>query len=375
MSQQVFADRLGKSKSWVDKVERGVRSLDKVSTLREIAAVLGLDTGVLLGRDVAPAAVGPVEGVDRVRAALALYEVALSRPLGQAPPVDAGRVAASVTHAWITYQHARYPQLLDLLPGLLSDAQRTAAVDPAGRGPLVDAYRVTAAVLVKLSEADLAWLAADRAMATATGHMALVGAATVQLAQVLRALGRPRLAMTATLTAAHRVAPAEGGPVDQAALCGALLVQAALAAARCGDDRGVAELVDQAAEIADRVGDGHDHHHTGFGPTAVDLSRVAAAVDLGVGAGALCWHEQATRRDAWRWLPPEHRAGHLIDTARAYLQADNHAAAGRVLVDADRTAPAEVRSRPVVREVLAAVVRNGAASSPVLQLADRLGVV
>src|SRR5205807_9742759 len=30
MSQQVFADRLGKSKSWVDKVERGVR--DRKST-------------------------------------------------------------------------------------------------------------------------------------------------------------------------------------------------------------------------------------------------------------------------------------------------------------------------------------------------------
>ncbi|MFB9546127.1 helix-turn-helix domain-containing protein, partial [Micromonospora sagamiensis] len=39
MSQQVFADRLGRSKSWVDKIERGVRSLDRVSTLRDIAAV------------------------------------------------------------------------------------------------------------------------------------------------------------------------------------------------------------------------------------------------------------------------------------------------------------------------------------------------
>lgn len=28
MSQQVFADRLGKSKSWVDKIERGVWRLD-----------------------------------------------------------------------------------------------------------------------------------------------------------------------------------------------------------------------------------------------------------------------------------------------------------------------------------------------------------
>lgn len=28
MSQQVFADRLGRSKSWVDKIERGVWRLD-----------------------------------------------------------------------------------------------------------------------------------------------------------------------------------------------------------------------------------------------------------------------------------------------------------------------------------------------------------
>ncbi|MGW5559429.1 helix-turn-helix domain-containing protein [Micromonospora sp. NPDC003944] len=40
LSQQSFADRLGKSKSWVDKVERGVRSLERLSTIREVAAVL-----------------------------------------------------------------------------------------------------------------------------------------------------------------------------------------------------------------------------------------------------------------------------------------------------------------------------------------------
>ncbi len=51
MSQQVFADRLGKSKSWVDKVERGVRRLDKVSVIYEIADVLLLDVQLLLGKD------------------------------------------------------------------------------------------------------------------------------------------------------------------------------------------------------------------------------------------------------------------------------------------------------------------------------------
>ena len=47
MSQQVFADRLGKSKSWVDKVERGVRRLDKFSVTSEIADVLQVDVQLL----------------------------------------------------------------------------------------------------------------------------------------------------------------------------------------------------------------------------------------------------------------------------------------------------------------------------------------
>ena len=51
ISQQVFADRLGKSKSWVDKVERGVRRLDKFSVIYEIADVLQLDVQLLTGRD------------------------------------------------------------------------------------------------------------------------------------------------------------------------------------------------------------------------------------------------------------------------------------------------------------------------------------
>lgn len=51
MTQQQLADRLGKSKSWVDKVERGARDLDRLSVLREIARVLQVDLAYLLGVD------------------------------------------------------------------------------------------------------------------------------------------------------------------------------------------------------------------------------------------------------------------------------------------------------------------------------------
>ncbi|MFB9853800.1 helix-turn-helix domain-containing protein [Micromonospora andamanensis] len=73
MSQQAFADRLGKSKSWVDKIERGVRRLDRYSVIREIADVLRLDPDLLLGpRQTSPTAPS-LDGVDGVRAALARY--------------------------------------------------------------------------------------------------------------------------------------------------------------------------------------------------------------------------------------------------------------------------------------------------------------
>src|SRR5262245_63611944 len=47
MSQQLFADRLGKSKSWVDKVERGGRRLDRCYVIYERAHGLERDAQVL----------------------------------------------------------------------------------------------------------------------------------------------------------------------------------------------------------------------------------------------------------------------------------------------------------------------------------------
>ncbi|RGC66488.1 hypothetical protein C5N14_23385 [Micromonospora sp. MW-13] len=378
LSQQVFADRLGKSKSWVDKVERGVRALDKVSTLQAIAAVLRIDTAVLLGRDARPTDVTRcAEGVDRIRAALSTYDIALCRSAARGPGLPADRVAGDVAHAWTTFQHARYPQVIALVPGVLANAQRCHADDPgAGRALLVEAYRVTASLLVKLGEADLAWLAADRAVAVATGDPVLVAAAAVQLGEVLRASGRARAAMSTALAAAYRIAPPDpdNGTPAELSLCGTLLVQAALAAARHGDDHAADELIGEAADMALRVGEGHDHHRTAFGPTAVDLARVAAALELGDAGEAVAWHEKTTSRDAWRWLPAEHRAAHLLDAARAYLQADDPANAGRVLVDADRIAPAEPRYRPAGRDVVARVARDPHAPATIIQLAITLGV-
>ncbi|KXK60048.1 XRE family transcriptional regulator [Micromonospora rosaria] len=349
-----------------------------MSTLQEVAAVLRIDTAVLLGRDVQPA--GVIERtaeVERIRAALSRYEIPLARPAGSRPAPPATQMARQVAHAWTAFQHARYPRVVDLLPELLTDVERTHAGDPmAGRVLLVEAYRITTALMVKLGAPDLAWLAADRAMNVATGDPVLVAAAAVQLGQVLRASGQAWVATSAMLAAAYRIAPPviEFGLPPELSLCGALLVQAALAAACHGDEAAVAGLLDEAAALAARVGDGRDHHRSGFGPTAVESARVAAAVELGDGGDAGAWHEKATTRDGWRWLPAEHRAAHLIDAARAYLQTDDPISAARVLVEADRVAPAEIRHRPAGRDVLAQVVRDPRVPTALIHLAATLGV-
>ncbi|GGM68094.1 hypothetical protein GCM10011608_61650 [Micromonospora sonchi] len=264
--------------------------------------------------------------------------------------------------------------MVELLPSLLRDVQRTYARDPTAGRLVVEAYRVTAALLVKLDETDLAWLAVDRAMAAATGDRLLVACAAVQLGQVLRSSAWMRSVL---LAAAYRIAPQDldAGSRQELSLCGALLVQAALIAARCGDERTTGDLLDEAAEMAARVGDGHDHHRTAFGPTAVELARCAAAVEWGDGSAAIARHKQSIRRDGWRLLPVEHRAAHLVDAARAYLQAGDPANAARVLLDAEILAPYEVRRRPAGREVLAEIARDPKAPAMIGELALGLGLV
>ncbi|WP_405089307.1 helix-turn-helix domain-containing protein [Micromonospora sp. NBC_01392] len=353
MTQQMLADRLGKSKSWVDKVERGVRALDRYSVIQEIAEVLRLDPAVLLGPHRPPSAAETrLDGVEAVRAALARYH---RRP---PTPVPADQVAPHVAHAWLTYQHAHYAQLLRVLPSLLDAAH-------GHRDLLVPAYRITASVLVKLGEPDLAWLAADRAV-TAAGNPTHAATATIAVTQALRALGRHRLALTAARAAADTT--------THDAVRGTLLLQAGLAAAGCGDRRHADDLTDRAAALADRCATDDDPHHTAFNPTTVLLARFLTALEIGDSTEAVARHESAIRAGGWSRLPVEHRAAHLVDAARAHLGTGDLTAAARVLVEADRIAPAEVRYRPVARTLVAEMARCDPAAADVARIAAMIGL-
>ncbi|OZV83361.1 hypothetical protein CA850_06465 [Micromonospora echinospora] len=376
MSQQVLADRIGRSKSWVDKVERGVRTLDRLPMIETVAAALGVASGVLVGRKVQRAPVtDATTAVERVREALACYDI--PGAIGRDWPSSVAELDHQIGYACTAYRHAHHVQVLRMLPGLLAATRHAAAPEAATDGVrpaadlLVRVYRLTAQVLVKLGEAHLAWLAADRAMATAAGDPRRTALAATPLVQALRALNRGRLATAAATTAVHALDPAPSSPPDDLALAGMLLTEAALAAATYADAATVDDLIDRAAHLAAAHA---EHHHDGFGLIVVDLARALTTARLGDSHRAIDLHQRATSSDARQRLPAEHRAAHLIDIARVHLDAGNHHAAGRALLIADHIAPAEVRLRPVAHATLTAVLRAGPTPADVTRLATIIGL-
>ncbi|MEU5908122.1 helix-turn-helix domain-containing protein [Micromonospora sp. NPDC047467] len=404
MTQQQFADRLGKSKSWVDKVERGVRRLERVSNLREVADTLRIDLEVLLtARPVRPDPVAT--GVEGIRTALARY-----RLRGSTRPPLIEELRARLAHAEQSYRHARYPTLLAVLPDLLDAAREAQAARPGFTTDalLVSVYGLTALVLVKVDQGELAWLAADRgiAVALATNDAQLAGVATVSLSQALRSQGRRRSALDAALVAADRIEGAGdgGGTPAVSSLRGTLLLQAAFAAAAGGDARGATRSLDQAARIARHdgfdggpaggstgpadgpagsaggdsggwgFGGGGSSSGWGFGPAAVEAARVVAEAALGGVAAATVRHERLVVTDEWRWLPPEHRAAYLLDVARAYALVGDMLRAGRTLLEAERTAHGEVHDRPATRKLVAVAWRSADAPAGLAHLAATLRV-
>ncbi|MFR9774899.1 helix-turn-helix domain-containing protein [Micromonospora sp. MS34] len=388
MSQQVFADRLGKSKSWVDKVERGVRRLDKFSVVYEIADILELDVQLLLGKDPerrsdALTCIDQIE-VEEIRAALERYD-SMSAYFDAAPyPPPLADLRKAVNHAWLTYQYGRYGLLTRALPKLLREAQAADAGHDGDQAReaahlLGQVYQIASSVLRKLGECDLAWLAADRSMAVAqrADDPLLAGIATTRVCNALVAMGRPRPALELNVRIANRLAPGGGNDVtpERLSVYGMLLLQGAMAAARTGDSATVDDLLGGAHEAATLLGGDQNHYWTSFGPTNLQLHRAAAAVELGDGGRAVETHH-GIPEPAFNALLPERRAHHLLDLARGYAQIGDVAHAGEMLLRGDRLAPSEIRCRPIAHEVMSDVLRRtrGAPPSPIAELAEHMGV-
>jgi transcriptional regulator with XRE-family HTH domain len=124
VTQRLLADRIGRSKSWIEKVEAGTRSASRLPILLTICQELRVDLPVLIGRDVKRDTRNCIDDaqVDSIRVALENYAgISTDIPADYEPSI--GRLGRRVLNVWAAFELTDYDVVSRTLPGLLLDAQ------------------------------------------------------------------------------------------------------------------------------------------------------------------------------------------------------------------------------------------------------------
>ena len=154
---------------------------------------------------------------------------------------------------------------------------------------------------------------------------------------------------------------------------GTLFLAGAMAAARAEDRETTRSFLREADEAAQRLGTDANHLWTAFGPTNVAIHRVATAGELGDIQIAADLGQRIDTSD----LPVERRVRHSLEVARALSAWNRTDEALAILLDAEQTAPEQVRHHYLSRELVIGWIRGTRRrpSQPVADLARRLRVV
>ncbi len=353
--------------------------------LTEVARALRVSLPDLLGQPVLMEDDDRNDDIPAVRDAL-MAPRRLSKLLYRAEEVtsgpNAGEYGRFVEQVWFEYQAGRVGRVVAALPELLRNAQLLEDNPGAARqGWAVSAriHHLAATTLSKVGEVDLAWIAAERSMHAAEQSddpLVLASAARAGTHAFL-ANGRYDDALSLGTTAASwlRERMDEDDPAAMS-LAGMLHLRTAMAAAK-RQDRSVAnDLIREAAAAADHLGADANYWQTGFGPTNVELHRLAAALELGDVAYVADRGPQVVTDH----LPVERTASHLVDTGRAQSLLARDDEALRSFLTAEQLAPQLVRHSATVREAVKAMHRRAPVtaarkSSPLMGLAARCRAV
>lgn len=383
MTQRTLADLVNRSEDWVGKIERGARPVRRMDVIAELARALRVEIGDLLGQPVLVEDEQQDDDVPAIRDAL-MTPRRLSRTLFKPQKkserrINATHAALAIERHWFDYQHGKLGLVVAALPRLIEIAQQledeATPTERGGWSVSARTHHLAATTLSKIGEADLAWIAAERAMYAADqadDPLVLASAARAGT-HALLASGRFDDAVELGNTAAEWMRPqlADNDP-EALSLLGMLRLRTAVAAARDHDRPATADLIKRAARAAVRLGGDANHWQTGFGPTNVELHRISARLDL----GDVDYVADAGPNIQAENMPVERRVSHMMDVARALsLVARDQEAIG-FLLDAEKLAPHLVRHNPVVRETVKDLYRRAAGSgqkstSPLGGLAER----
>ncbi|MGH3828526.1 MAG: helix-turn-helix domain-containing protein [Pseudonocardiaceae bacterium] len=390
-TRQQFADLCERSASWVDKVESGERGLLRLPMLERVAEVLHVSVETLADTVEIRQARHCLDlfEISAIRSALQSYQ-AISRTFAPPPaemnaPPDLDRLTQSVTYAWTVYQNTNWPLLGQTLPRLLTAAQTAVMAYPGAddqarraRSLLSQAYQVTACLLLKIFEFDLAWLAAERGfvLAEETGDSLLIGAAARQVVRSLMFLKNYDQSLEFARAGIDRLEPERGGGSPAyLSLYGMLFLAGAVCAARAHKPAVARDLLAEGDSVARQLGYDGNEYFTGFGPTNVHMYRVGVQLQLGDGAGVLNAARQIPPDDLSR-MPKERRSSYYIDLAWGHSLAGHPDDAVSTLLTAESLFPNAVRCRPLAIDLIDSLRRgaSGTRARELEQLAARAGL-
>ncbi|MBV9728542.1 MAG: helix-turn-helix transcriptional regulator [Pseudonocardiales bacterium] len=370
MTRQLFADRMGKSLSWVDKIRAGDRQLDRLSVLRQISRVLDIPLAAIIDpEEVERQRTCPDDReINNIRQALRRYDAITNvfRPGGDVlSEPNLAKLERSVRFGWMAFQASNYRVIGQLLADLIRDSQ--AAVwqlenDQRQQAQtwLAWTYQLTAATAFKLGDTQLGWVAADRGIQIAeqTGDLTLIGSAARRVAHALSATHQSDDAVQLVKSAASRLEPhLRSADSAFASAYGMLLLKGSIAAARLDHAADVRDLQDEALAVAARLENDRNEHWSAFGTTNVSVHRVSALADMQSGGRVIEAAADIPYGDLMH-LPRERRASHLLDVTRGHLQAGQRDQAATTLLEADQLAPEEVRCRHLAKLVITDLVRS-----------------
>jgi len=388
LTQAVLAGMVGRTEDWLSKIERGERQAQRIDILVDLARELRVTLGDLVGEPTLAEDDERNDNVPAIRDAL-MTPRRLSRILyrdnrgdSEVPPIPWAQ--RHVELAWRDYQEGRVGRVIALLPELIAMSQRLE--DSPGEGEQrrqtwaisARTHHLAATTLSKVGEADLGWIAAERAMNAAdqSDDPLVLASAARAATHAMLANGRYDDALDLGLTAGGWLQEqvADHDP-EALSLFGMLNLRTAVAAARNRDRQIAGELLRRATDAAQELGIDANYWQTSFGPTNVELHRLSAALDL----GDVSYVVEHDNIDAAH-LPAERRVVHLLDMARALTYRGRHddEALDRLL-DAEREAPTLVRLNTSARETIKTLLRrapaSGGRSSELRGLAERCRAV
>ena len=318
---------------------------------------VGLTGASLFGAILADSPHGsPPDAIESFAAVLAAYAPGTGLPSLDAPP-NLAVLADAVAQAKRDYQACRYSEVTRELPELLTRLQAACAVleDPARLQACTlsaKAYHVAASVLLKAGDQGLGWLAADRSMqaARASEDPATIASSARIVTHAMMNSGHLRAAATTASTLAasfdHEIGSHDA---ESLSVYGSLLLRGAVAAAQHEDRRTADDLLTEAEDAGQRLGQDANLRWTAFGPTNAKLHRVNIAVSLGDAGTAL---DVARTVNLDKIDLTERKATFLVDTARAFLQRGEHERAYLALRAAEQLAPEEITGRPAVHQIV-----------------------